>query len=162
MKNKILFIFIMCLVPLTHAEILKSYPYEVLDGEKVSFNYIESKKCSFQRKDLKNSIDSILKINKIDLRSGDWMHIPDECWNIRKSEKNLLLISFINKNKPLEFYIFIDEINNVGSVMFNLNKDRSFEFNDNMIKFSKNINKNNKNKILILFKKIDLESKGLL
>ena len=46
--------------------------------------------------------------------------------------------------------------------MFNLNKDRSFDFNENMIKFSKNINESNKNKILMLFKKIDLESKGLL
>lgn len=162
MKNKILFTFFMCLMPFTHAEILKSYPYQILDGEKVSFNYIESDKCNFQRKDLKSSINRILKINKIELGSGDWMHIPYECWNIKNSKKNLLLISFINKKKPLEFYVFIDEINNLGSVMFNLNKDRSFDFNENMIKFSKNINESNKNKILMLFKKIDLESKGLL
>lgn len=45
--------------------------------------------------------------------------------------------------------------------MFNLKEDRSFDFNKNMIIFSKNVNENNKNKILILFKKIDFESKGL-
>ena len=70
-------------------------------------------------------------------------------------------LSFINKNKPLEFYIFVDDKNNLGSVMFNLKEDRSFDFNKNMIIFSKNVNENNKNKILILFKKIDFESKGL-
>lgn len=152
---------LMCLMPFTHAEILKSYPYEILDGQKVSFNYIESDKCNFQRKDLKSSINHILKINKIDLGSGDWMHIPYECWNIKNSKENLLLISFINKNKPLEFYVIVGDINNLGSVIFNLKKDRSFDFNKNMIIFSKNINENNKNKILMLFKKIDYESKGL-
>lgn len=151
----------MCLMPFTHAEILKSYPYEILDGEKVSFNYIESDKCNFQRKDLKSSINRILKINKIDLGSGDWMHIPYECWDIKNSKENILLISFINKNKPLEFYVIVDDIKSLGSVMFNLKKDRSFDFNKNMIIFSKSINDNNKNKILILFKKIDFESKGL-
>ena len=44
MKNKILFIFFMCLMSFTHAEILKSYPYEILDGEKISFDYIVSDK----------------------------------------------------------------------------------------------------------------------
>ncbi|BCU63342.1 hypothetical protein [Acinetobacter bouvetii] len=161
MKNKILFMLFMCLMPFTHAEILKSYPYEILDGEKVSFNYIESDKCNFQRKDLKSSINRILKINKIDLGSGDWMHIPYECWDIKNSKENILLISFINKNKPLEFYVIVDDIKSLGSVMFNLKKDRSFDFNKNMIIFSKSINDNNKNKILILFKKIDFESKGL-
>lgn len=148
-------------MPFTHAEILKSYPYEILDGEKVSFSYIESDKCNFQRKDLKSSINRILKINKIDLGSGDWMHIPYECWDIKNSKENILLISFINKNKPLEFYVIVDDIKSLGSVMFNLKKDRSFDFNKNMIIFSKSINDNNKNKILILFKKIDFESKGL-
>lgn len=148
-------------MPFTHAEILKSYPYEILDGEKVSFNYIESDKCNFQRKDLKSSINRILKINKIDLGSGDWMHIPYECWDIKNSKENILLISFINKNKPLEFYVIVDDIKSLGSVMFNLKKDRSFDFNKNMIIFSKSINDKNKNKILILFKKIDFESKGL-
>ena len=82
-------------------------------------------------------------------------------WNIKNSKEDLFLISFINKNKPLEFYIFVDDKNNLGSVMFNLKEDRSFDFNKNMIIFSKNVNENNKNKILILFKKIDFESKGL-
>ena len=161
MKNKILFIFFMCLMSFTHAEILKSYPYEILDGEKISFDYIESDKCNFQRKDLKSSINRILEINKIDLGSGNWMHVPYECWNIKNSKEDLFLISFINKNKPLEFYIFVDDKNNLGSVMFNLKEDRSYDFNKNMIIFSKNVNENNKNKILILFKKIDFESKGL-
>ena len=89
------------------------------------------------------------------------MHVPYECWNIKNSKEDLFLISFINKNKPLEFYIFVDDKNNLGSVMFNLKEDRSFDFNKNMIIFSKNVNENNKNKILILFKKIDFESKGL-
>ncbi|ENV81791.1 hypothetical protein F941_02606 [Acinetobacter bouvetii DSM 14964 = CIP 107468] len=89
------------------------------------------------------------------------MHIPYECWDIKNSKENILLISFINKNKPLEFYVIVDDIKSLGSVMFNLKKDRSFDFNKNMIIFSKSINDNNKNKILILFKKIDFESKGL-
>ena len=55
----------MCLMSFTHAEILKSYPYEILDGEKISFDYIESDKCNFQRKDLKSSINRILEINKM-------------------------------------------------------------------------------------------------
>ena len=103
----------MCLMSFTHAEILKSYPYEILDGEKISFDYIESDKCNFQRKDLKSSINRILEINKIDLGSGNWMHVPYECWNIKNSKEDLFLISFINKNKPLEFYIFVDDKNNI-------------------------------------------------
>jgi hypothetical protein len=65
------------------------------------------------------------------------MHVPYECWNIKNSKEDLFLISFINKNKPLEFYIFVDDKNNLGSVMFNLKEDRSFDFNKNMIIFSK-------------------------
>ena len=81
----------MCLMSFTHAEILKSYPYEILDGEKISFDYIESDKCNFQRKDLKSSINRILEINKIDLGSGNWMHVPYECWNIKNSKEDLFL-----------------------------------------------------------------------
>ena len=46
--------------------------------------------------------------------------------------------------------------------MLNLNEDLSLNFDGNKIKFSKQISEKTKNKILILFKQIDQESKGVL
>lgn len=155
------FLCFLLFVPLCHAQIIKEFPKRTIGAETVSFDYIESDKCSFQSKDIKTPVSKILKQNNIDLSTGSWLHVPDECWNIKSSEQNLLLISLTNKNKPLKFYI-IDDGKNLGNVMLNLNEDLSLNFDGNKIKFSKQISEKTKNKILILFKQIDQESKGVL
>lgn len=161
MKTIFSFLFILLFVTWCNAEVIKEFPKQNIDNEVVSFNYIESDKCSFQRKDIKEPVSKLLKQNKIDLNTGHWLHIPDECWNIKSSGQNILLISLTNKNKPQKFYI-IDDGKSLGDVMLNLNEDLSFNFDKNKMKFSTNMSDKTKNKVLILFKQIDQESKGAL
>lgn len=148
-------------VPLSYGQIIKEFPKRTIDKETVSFSYIESDKCNFQRKDIKEKILKILKSNNVNLNTGNWLHIPDECWNIKSMEQNILLISFINKDNPLKFYVIYDG-KNLGGVMFKLNEDQSLNFDRNKVEFSKQVSEKIKNKILILFKQIDQESKGIL
>lgn len=154
-------LYFILFVSLSHAQIIKEFPKRIIGGETVSFNYIESDKCSFQRKDIKESVAKLLKQNKIDLKTGSWLHVPDECWNIKSSDQNIFLIQLRNKNKPLEIYI-IDDGKNLDNVTLNLNEDLSMNFDRDRIKFSKKISEKTKNNFLILLKEIDQESKGAL
>lgn len=161
MRKQFYILCLLCLVTVAHGQIIKEYPKQTLNGEVTSFNYIESRRCSFDRKDIRRQIQKELKNSEVDLSTGDWLHVPYKCWNIKSFNQNLLLISFMNKNKPLTFYI-IDDGKTVNSVMLNRRNYQNLSFDQYDIQFSKLVNDKTKNKILILFKQIDQESKGEL
>lgn len=161
MRKQFYILCLLCLVTVAHGQIIKEYPKQTLNGEVTSFNYIESRRCSFDRKDIRRLIQKELKRSGVNLSTGDWLHVPDECWNIKSFKRNLLLISFTNKNKPLRFYI-IDDGKTINSVMLNRRNYQNLSFDQYDIQFSKQVDDGTKKKILMLFKQLDQESKGEL